>query len=234
MNDIFELYHTGKSGGHGIGLAIVKKFVTAHGGRVWCESGSSTDDKALVGKSAASSANRALGEFSGVTFSFEIPAVENIAESTHKPILDSYINHEAEGYAENDLLTRLSERDSKLKILVVDDERLYRESAVQLIKWESYSRYLEVRTASTAEETRLSVNDFNPDLILLDVDLGSHEISGIDLLKQLRTSGCNSTICLHSNRYIDPRPESLRKLGADAVLPKPIGGGDLGRFIERI
>lgn len=73
--------------------------------------------------------------------------------------------------------------------------------------------------------------EFNPELILLDVDLGSHEISGLDLLKQLRNTGCNSTICLHSNRYIDPRPEALRALGADAVLPKPIGGGDLGRLV---
>jgi DNA-binding response OmpR family regulator len=71
------------------------------------------------------------------------------------------------------------------------------------------------------------VNDFHPDLILLDVDLGNHEISGLELLKQLRSGGCNATICLHSNRSIDPRPESLSALGADAVLPKPIGSGDL-------
>jgi response regulator of citrate/malate metabolism len=69
---------------------------------------------------------------------------------------------------------------------VVDDERLYRKSALQLINRESYGRYLEVPTASTAEETRSSVNDFKPGLILLDVDLGSHEISGLELLKQHR------------------------------------------------
>jgi signal transduction histidine kinase/ActR/RegA family two-component response regulator len=234
MNDIFELYHTGKSGGHGIGLAIVKKFVNAHGGRVWCESGSSAEGRVLVGEAAGSSEDRAAADSSGVTFSFEIPAIENNTESTHEPILHSHIKSQAEDNGENDLLTRLSARDTKLKILVVDDERLYRESAVQLIKWESYSRYLDVRTASTAEETRNSVDDLNPDLILLDVDLGSHEISGLDLLKQLRANGCNSTICLHSNRYIDPRPESIRALGADAVLPKPIGGGDLGRLVSEV
>ena len=230
MNDIFELYQTGKSGGHGIGLAIVKKFVIAHGGRVWCESGDSSDGNRSDGNTISGSAEFA-GECSGVTFSFEIPAVEENPEPKNHPTSVSYVNHEAEEAAENDLIRRLSERDSKLKILVVDDERLYRESAVQLIKWESYSRYLDVRTASSADETRNSVDDFNPDLILLDVDLGSQEISGLNLLKQLRTNGCNSTICLHSNRYLDPRPESLRKLGADAVLPKPIGGGDLGRLV---
>jgi CheY-like chemotaxis protein len=186
------------------------------------------------GDSISGSADRAAGESKGVTFSFEIPAVEDNTEPIHEPISDSYTKRESEDYVDDDLLNRLAARDSKLKILVVDDERLYRESAVQLIKWESYSRYLEVRTASTAEETRTSVDDFNPDLILLDVDLGSHEISGLELLKQLRTNGCNSTICLHSNRYIDPRPESLRALGADAVLPKPIGGGDLGRLVSEV
>ncbi len=90
---------------------------------------------------------------------------------------------------------------------MVDDERLYRKSALQLINRESYGRYLEVPTASTAEETRSSVNDFKPGLILLDVDLGSHEISGLELLKQLRNTGCTATNCLHSSRYNDPRPE---------------------------
>ena len=220
--DIFELYHTGKSGGHGIGLAIVKKFVNAHGGRVWCESGDSSDGNRSDGNAISGSAEFA-GECSGVTFSFEIPAVED--KTT--PIQETLTVSRTEHGSEEAIIRRLAERDSKLKILVVDDERLYRESAVQLIKWESYSRYLEVRTASTAEETRLSVNAFSPDLILLDVDLGSHEISGIELLKQLRNRGCNATICLHSNRYIDPRPESLRALGADALLPKPIEGSTL-------
>ena len=227
MNDIFELYHTGKSGGHGIGLAIVKKFVNAHGGRVWCESGDESNGNKADGDLISGSAEF-TGECSGVTFSIEIPAVEDKAEPTHTPTAEFNREHNSE----EAIIRRLAERDSKLKILVVDDERLYRESAVQLIKWESYSRYLEVRTASTAQETRLSVNDFNPDLILLDVDLGSHEISGLNLLKQLRNTGCNATICLHSNRYIDPRPESLRALGADAVLPKPIGCGDLGRLVN--
>ncbi|MEY3903415.1 MAG: hypothetical protein RL189_2721 [Pseudomonadota bacterium] len=204
MNDIFELYHTsGKSGGHGIGLAIVKKFVNEHQGRVWCESGENGN---------------------GVTFSFEIPACPKV-EAQEKS------NEDDEAELIERLNAALSQRDSKIKILVVDDERLYRDTAAHIMEHDFFSPWLDVRTAATPAETRTQVAETQPDLIFLDVDLGRDQISGLDLLKELRQSGCTSTICLHSNRAIDARRGELRKYGADALLPKPISRVELMRLL---
>jgi signal transduction histidine kinase/CheY-like chemotaxis protein len=207
MNDIFELYHTsGKSGGHGIGLAIVKKFVTEHQGRVWCESGENGN---------------------GVTFSFEIPACpkaeakENTTEDDEAELIER-------------LNSALGQRESKIKILVVDDERLYRDTAAHIMEHDFFSPWLDVRTAATPAETRTQVAETQPDLIFLDVDLGRDQIFGLDLLKELRQSGCTSTICLHSNRVFDARKGELRKFGADAVLPKPISRVELMRVLGEI
>jgi CheY-like chemotaxis protein len=203
---LFELYHTsGKSGGHGIGLAIVKKFVDEHQGRVWCESGENEK---------------------GVTFSFEIPACpkaeakENTTEDDEAELIER-------------VSAELSQRESKIKILIVDDERLYRDTAAHMMQHDFFSPWLDVRTAATPAETRAQVTETQPDLIFLDVDLGRDQISGLDLLKELRQSGCTSTICLHSNRAIDARREELQKYGADAMLPKPISRVELMRFLGR-
>jgi CheY-like chemotaxis protein len=204
MNDIFELYHTsGKSGGHGIGLAIVKKFVNEHQGLVWCESGENGN---------------------GVSFSFEIPACLK-ADAQEKS------NEDDEAELIERLNAALSQRDSKIKILVVDDERLYRDTAAHIMEHDFFSPWLDVRTAATPAETRTQVAESQPDLIFLDVDLGRDQISGLELLKELRQSGCTSTICLHSNRAIDARKEELRKYGADAMLPKPISRVELMRVV---
>lgn len=205
MNDIFELYHTsGKSGGHGIGLAIVKKFVTEHQGRVWCECGEN-------GK--------------GVTFSFEIPACP-------RSVIQEKTNEDDEAELIERLNAALGQRESKIKILVVDDERLYRDTAAHIMQHDFFSPWLDVRTAATPAETRAQVAEIQPDLIFLDVDLGRDQISGLDLLKELRQTGCTSTICLHSNRAIDARQGELQKNGADAMLPKPISRVELMRVLE--
>jgi signal transduction histidine kinase/CheY-like chemotaxis protein len=207
MNDIFELYHTsGKSGGHGIGLAIVKKFVNEHQGRVWCESGENGN---------------------GVTFNFEIPACPRV-EPQEKSNEDDKAELVERVYAE------LSQRESKIKILIVDDERLYRDTAAHMMQNDFFSPWLDVRTAATPAETRAQVAETQPDIIFLDVDLGRDQISGLDLLKELRQSGCTSTICLHSNRAIDARKEELRKYGADAMLPKPISRVELMRVLGKV
>jgi CheY-like chemotaxis protein len=207
IEDIFELYQTsGKSGGHGIGLAIVKKFVTEHQGRVWCESGENEK---------------------GVTFSFEIPACPKVE-------LQENATEEDETELIERLNAALSKRDSKIKILVVDDERLYRDTAAHMMQNDFFSPWLDVRTAATPAETRTQVAETQPDLIFLDVDLGRDQISGLDLLKELRQSGCTSTICLHSNRAIDARQGELQKYGADALLPKPISRVELMRVLGTV
>jgi DNA-binding response OmpR family regulator len=69
----------------------------------------------------------------------------------------------------------------KKKILIVDDEHLIRWSFSK--KLESWGYFPE--TASNGKEAITLMNNFNPDLVLLDLNLP--DINGIQLLKEIKS-----------------------------------------------
>ncbi len=48
LEKIFETFHTSKSEGIGLGLAISKSIVESHGGKIWAENNASAGAKIVV------------------------------------------------------------------------------------------------------------------------------------------------------------------------------------------
>jgi len=70
----------------------------------------------------------------------------------------------------------------KAKILIVDDEPEVANSLAQILHKEGY----EVKTAGDDVEALYYYDEFQPDLIILDIRIGVEERMGLDILKKIR------------------------------------------------
>ena len=101
-------------------------------------------------------------------------------------------------------------------ILVVDDEESIRETLSGILEDESY----EVVTASSGEEALLKVNEYSPELVILDVWLPG--MDGIETLKAIRdTERPPVVIMISGHGTIDVAVQST-KYGAYDFLEKPL------------
>jgi CheY-like chemotaxis protein len=191
---LFDPFFTkGKTGGKGLGLAIAQKFVLEHDGKIWCES-------SVRG---------------GVSFCFELPA-SDIA--TPQP--DSNNEVETELLAKVHRAFHGVERPSS--ILVVDDEQLYRSGFEAMIGETEVASHLTLSFASSAADARRIWKETSPDLVVLDIDLGTSSISGLQLLAEMRGAGDTTFVCVHSNRPVEANSELDAASHRTCVLPKPI------------
>src|SRR5512142_1927445 len=102
------------------------------------------------------------------------------------------------------------------KILIVDDEALVRWSLRQKCQEWGYQA-LEAETGTAA----LSVVQADaPDLVLLDVRLP--DISGIEVLHQLRQSGSSAPVIMITADTRDNIRDALLNLGAFQYFEKPL------------
>lgn len=69
-----------------------------------------------------------------------------------------------------------------MKILIVDDEKMARENC-QLVLSQVGINPLEIREADSVSAALREISDFNPDLLLLDIQL--HDKSGFDILQAI-------------------------------------------------
>lgn len=146
---LFEAFEQGgkhitrRFGGLGLGLAITKSIVDAHGGRVWAMS---------------------PGQDRGATFTLELPL---------KPCTGKE-GQNGKGSA------ALAEAESGMRILFVEDHRDTRLSMEMLLRRQNHT----VSAASTAQEALDLASRETFDVVLSD--LGLPDMSGIDLMRQLR------------------------------------------------
>jgi response regulator of citrate/malate metabolism len=75
-------------------------------------------------------------------------------------------------------------RSEPLRCLIVDDSQAFLETAVRMLKYDGFA---EIRTASTIAEALQCVEEYRPDVTLVDVYLGDE--SGFDLVDQLDRAG---------------------------------------------
>ena len=229
---LFDAFFTsGKKGGTGLGLAIAQKVVTAHGGRIWCESSKTLEHP--DGK---------------VEFYFTMPVAEDrrCQSTASLPLHSSEIRRALEAIAapasdasvdkgeltlEADI-TEVRERLGRpLRVLVVDDEAVYRNAlAAYLNRTPELVQSITIATASNAEGALEALHGQAFDLVITDVDMGPESLDGFELVRELRARGLQALVCVHSNRIVAADHQTAILAGANAFLPKPMARAQLLRL----
>lgn len=106
-------------------------------------------------------------------------------------------------------------------ILVVDDEPAIR----RLLRTSLSSQNFRVQEASDGRQALAEIERSHPDLIILD--LGLPDISGLDLIRILRTGGNPVPILVLSSRVDEKGKVEALDLGADDYVTKPFGTAEL-------
>jgi len=114
------------------------------------------------------------------------------------------------------------------KVLVVDDERIMRESLAGWLERDG----LDVATAASGEEALEKIRDTRFDILLLDIKMEG--MSGLDVLKKVKEDDPDvSVVMITAFGSISTAIEAM-KTGATDYLLKPFDPDELGVLIEKI
>jgi signal transduction histidine kinase/CheY-like chemotaxis protein len=229
---LFEAFFTSdKKGGTGLGLAIAQKIVTAHGGKIWCESSKTAahpDGKVefFFTLPVASRTNRTTATLPH--HSYDIAKQLDLAANAPESLsIDKGELSLEEDVVQNYIATKLA-----LRVLIIDDEAIYRSAlASYLMRTPELSSALDIIqvNGSTVALQALSERDF--DLIITDVDMGMTSLDGFELVRELRKRGSKALICVHSNRICAGDNKAAIEAGADSFMPKPMARAQLLRIV---
>lgn len=115
------------------------------------------------------------------------------------------------------------------RLLVADDS----ETVLLMLQRRLEMAGYDVTTATDGQEALDAMErDPDPDLILLDAMMPN--MSGIEVLQQLRASGSKVPILIISAHLDAQEPERMKALGADDCVPKPFEWDVLLARIEEL
>ena len=123
-----------------------------------------------------------------------------------------------------------SRTETVLRVLVVEDHAVVRAGLKMLI--ESRSGMTVVGEARSAAEAIELASRCDPDVVLLDLDLGDH--SGLDFIANIQSAAADAKILvLTGSRDSDTSQEAVRR-GARGVVIKDQAADTLLRAVEKV
>lgn len=211
---IFDPFFThGKRGGTGLGLAVAKKIIEDHGGRIHCESqpGKGVSFVIRVPVGAIDESARP-----GTIDLESLPLAQQQAQPGSRVESEKYIHKLREAV--------INLHKSQLSILVVDDEPTHAEAFATILRESvpdlaSRLHFTYLKCPEKAREL-LSYQDF--DILLCDIDLGDVALCGFDVIQHARTTRPHALRIIYSS---DGSSRTLRdavEAGAHAFYVKPL------------
>jgi len=224
ITSIFDMFQTSLQHGRGLGLAIAKRIVHAHGGAIVCQS----DEK------------------DGTTFRFTIPSAIGVRNS-HSAKLPSHsrsltalgeiqdLNETAFEMEIHAVVEHVKKKGSPVRMLVVDDEKMHRDRIADLIgQIPEFDECICLDFASDSRAALSMLGDNTPDMIISDLHLGPSSLDGFGLARQLRVGGWQGAYCIHSNLQFPDLFVKAVEAGATHVIPKPVSLRHLVDFVSGV
>ncbi len=113
------------------------------------------------------------------------------------------------------------------KILIIDDEKMSRDSARRILRKENYELYF----AENGKEGIEKINEISPDLILLDVFMPI--MNGIEVLEKLKHKKSDDfSIIVLSGHGTEDSVKKCYNLGVTAFVHKPFASYELRGLIQ--
>ncbi len=200
-------------GGTGLGLAVTKKLVELHGGKIWA--------KSQIGI--------------GSQFTFTLPISTEVAVSNNSNISRIIPNNQMALTRDKetafptqekptDYAKKTSETVQRFKIMIVDDEPVNLQVLVNIL---SLQNYAVVQAMNGIEALKIIEQGCQPDLILLDVMMP--KMTGYEVTQKLRENFLPSELpilMLTAKNQVYDLVEGLNA-GANDYLTKPISKNEL-------
>jgi CheY-like chemotaxis protein len=116
------------------------------------------------------------------------------------------------------------------RILIVDDEILIASTTSRILQRLGYV----VSTQSDGEGAWQELSAGGPSYDLLLIDLSMPRMSGVDLVKKVRTLPGTVSIVVMSGRVSDEELHTLKTLKVDRILPKPFNTDQLKTVLSEV
>ncbi|AUC14796.1 hypothetical protein BTO06_06405 [Tenacibaculum sp. SZ-18] len=114
-----------------------------------------------------------------------------------------------------------------INVIVIDDEKLVRSDIIDRLTSNFPKEITIVSEASSVAEAKIEIEKYNPDLLLLDVDLGDG--TGFDVLKQIR----NKNIQVIFITGFDTHAIKAIKVGALDYILKPVDDEEFKTAVKK-